>query len=360
VNLEVETKLVAPLSFILPKQALVDLGLALDIEPVKRTSTVYLDSSNFDLLSCGVALRFRGRLENKSPLGKGIWAIKFSTPQRTSVVSRYEYESTGSYASIPSEFEKVLKLFGKDLSLSPIAILEAQRTTVSFNGSSGSKLFQIDDDVVTVRSSDDGDLIFREIEVELADPASGQEAERVVSLLRDHGAELSPISSKLERVLLQNMPAKKLNDTISRHHPDVVQQMINAACFVLGDYKSPSEVVQAFSALMFEQSRSRWRLKLADLLICELLKPPKLDRFVLPELLDRFYAALYHYCQWLRIDGVQNESVEQANDAKYGIRLTPFLELERKVKDEEGSTLAFTSVLGDLINEAFTGSEAGD
>lgn len=357
-NLEVETKLAAPLSFILPGQALADIGLALNIEPVKRTSTVYLDSSNFDLLSCGVALRFRGRLENKSSLEKGIWAMKFSTPQRTSVVSRYEYEISGSYASVPREFKKVLKIFGEDLSLSPIAVLEAERTTVSFNGPSGAKLFQIDDDVVTVRSSDDGDLIFRELEVELADPASEQEAERVVSLLRDHGAELSPISSKLERALLQKMSAKQLNETVGRHRPDVVEQMINAACFVLGDYASPSQVAHAFSALMFEESRYSWRLKLADLLICELASPPKLDRTVLPELLDRFYAALYHYCQWLRIDWDENDSVELVSDARYGIRLKPFLEVESKVEVGKSSTSAFAPVLENLINEAV--SEAGD
>lgn len=359
-NLEVETKLSVELNFQLPKQALADLGPTINIEPVKRTSTVYFDSSNFDLLSCGVALRFRCHLEDQSPLRKGIWAVKFSTPQRSSVVSRYEYELTGSYASIPREFERVLNVFARQLSVKPIAALEAERTTVTFNRPSGSKLFQVDDDVVTVHSGVGGELKFREIEVELADPASDHEANRAVSLLKDYGAELSRNSSKLELALLQDMSPEQLKSTISRHGVDAVGQMTKAACFVLGQYKSLSQVAEALSALLVEQSFSGWRVKLVDLLIIELYKQPKLDRFALPALLDRVSNALYLYCEWLRVDGSQNRPRELVSEGEFSIHLKPFLELEVKAQSGAVSRIAFASALEDLLNEAFTVSEIGD
>lgn len=358
-NLEVETKLSAPLNFALPTQALADLGLAVGIEPVKQTSTVYFDSDNFDLLSCGVALRFRGRLESQSPVKKGVWAIKFSVSQKTSVVSRYEYEVTGTYGSVPSEFEKVLKIFGWDQSLNPIAILEAERTTVNFKDSSGSKLFQIDDDLITVRSSDNGELVFREIEVELADPASEQDANRVVSILRDHGAVLSSSSSKLEQALLQDMSPKELNEVVSRYDADVVGQMIKSACFVLGQYKTLPQVIDALSALLFEQPSSAWRLKLVELLIDELGNQPKLDPSAFKNLLDRVDTVLYRYCHWLRSDSVQRRTIEPAENTRYGSRMAPFLELESEVQTGSVPKMAFASALEALIKNSFSVSEVG-
>lgn len=359
-NLEVETKLSVPLDFNLPKQALTDLGFSVNFEPVKQTDTTYFDSSNFDLLSCGAALRFRGHHEDNSRLRKGVWTLKFSTPQRSSLVSRYEYEVTGSCASIPREFEKVLNIFGRELSLRSIARLEAERTTVDFKGSSGSKLFQIDDDVVTVRSGTGGELKFREIEVELSDPVSGEEANRVVALLREHGAELSRNSSKLELALLQDLTPEQLHEAISRHDADVVNQMIKSAFFVLGKYESLSRLAQGLSDLLIEQSCYGWRLKLVDLLFKELQRKPKLDRFALPALLERANVAVYQYCKWLRTDGGQDRSSGLAKGDWRGIDLRPFLSLESKVQEDEASRAVFAAAIEESIINALTVTEVGD
>lgn len=246
-NVEVETKLSVPNGFVLPVEDLRNLGMPISDISVKVTRTIYLDTANLDLAACGAAIRFRSELDNGRD---GIWTLKFSSPQSSSVVSRFELEVSSDGEHFPSKFRTALRVFGADSELRPITTLLANRSSISFIGNDGNRVVEIDDDVVKVQSDVHKSHAFREIEVEVTDPLYRRFSERVVDVLLSSGAFYADSSSKLEQALAVTMDTSQILKVFERFSKESVAQLTGIARFVLEESETNRDVSNDFYRLI--------------------------------------------------------------------------------------------------------------
>lgn len=246
-NLEVETKLSVPSGFSLPIDDLRDLGMLVTDIAIKFTKTIYLDTNNLDLAACGAAVRFRSELENEND---GTWTLKFSSPQVSSVVSRFELEVLSPRDHFPPRFNRALRVFGVHDDLKTVATLFATRSSIWFIDDDDNRVVEIDDDVVKVYDNLEKVHTFREIEVEVIDPRYGHFAEQVVGVVLASGARYAKSSSKLEQALAVTMDSDQVSKTFERFSKDFLAQLISIARFVLEDSEGLHEVSEDFYRLI--------------------------------------------------------------------------------------------------------------
>lgn len=233
-NFEVETKLSAAFDFELPDLDEVAAGLRVTKRLPKQTYTTYFDTSGYDLLSCGAALRFRGSQESRSQ-GTGIWTLKFAPPSKGYKNSRFEFEVSAEGTSVPQRFMPALGVFGATGPLAELATLSAVRSSTMFEAADGRPVIELDDDFVVVSEGPNRGNRFREIEVELLDPSFEDQAEEVARLIVSHGACYAESSSKLEQAIDNPGNHASISGLLDRYEHPVIGELSSLASLVLGE-----------------------------------------------------------------------------------------------------------------------------
>ncbi len=233
-NLEVETKLSAAFDFVLPELDEVVSGLHITKRPSKRTYTTYFDTGDYDLLSCGAALRFRSSQESRTQ-ATGTWTLKFAPPTKGFKSSRFEFEVQGQGSSVPQKFIPALGVFGATGPLVEVAVLFAVRSSAMFEVADGRPVIELDDDVVEVIEGPNRGNRFREIELELLDASFEDAAEDIAGLLVSQGACYATSASKLEQAIDNPGNHAWISGLLDRYEHPVVGELSRLASLLLGE-----------------------------------------------------------------------------------------------------------------------------
>ena len=171
---EREVKLAVTDDFVLPPLSDLDGRVAVDAgEQLLRS--VYWDTDDLQLARAGVGVRHRN----------GIWAFKGRSRREGDAVVREELEVAGDADSVPSQVRARLEKWVDPHSVHPVALLDTLRRTVDITD--GSARAELVHDRVSVVDGKRVVARFDEVEVEF-NAASSALAERVVNLLKAHGA----------------------------------------------------------------------------------------------------------------------------------------------------------------------------
>lgn len=230
-NLEIEIKLSASSDFVLPDLTQIAQDLIFEAQRPKETFTTYFDTSGFELLSCGAALRFR-RGERSREQTTGIWALKFAPPSSSHKSSRFEFEVKASGDQVPAQFGPALEIFGATGSLVEIAVLSARRSSTVVK-SHVMPVIEIDDDVVEIIEGDNSGQSFREIEIELRDGSFSEVADEIAELLISAGAIFATKSSKLEQAIETNENRQFIAGLLDRYEQPVTSELSTLASLAL-------------------------------------------------------------------------------------------------------------------------------
>ncbi len=231
-SFEIETKLSAPDTLVLPTINLTPTGLRKIGLPAKQNITTYFDTGEFDLYSCGAALRFRRRAD--AGLDEtGIWTLKFGPPVEGYTSSRSEFEVEASGIQAPKEFMPALAVFGATEAMNELASLAAVRRSIIFEAEGGLPVIELDDDLVEIVDGPNKGLRFREIEVEHRVDGYGEQCENIVQLLLSAGASYAKSSSKLEQALENSKNHGLFSKLRNRYDYQAVSQLGVLARLVL-------------------------------------------------------------------------------------------------------------------------------
>jgi len=200
-HLETEQKFDADAEFVLPNLgSLPELGGRRIAVPRRiYLSATYFDTEDLDLLEHKVTLRRRVGGDDEG------WHLKLPVRKDT----RQELHAPlgeGTDAGVPPRLASQVEEITAGKRLRPVAILDTERTVVRVPGPPADAQVEVADDMVTATrfdATDNGPMIWREIEVEALSADSGTAAmlETVGKALREAGARPSAAGSKLARVL---------------------------------------------------------------------------------------------------------------------------------------------------------------
>ena len=200
-HLETEQKFDADAEFVLPNLgSLPELGGRRIAVPRRiYLSATYFDTEDLDLLEHKVTLRRRVGGDDEG------WHLKLPVRKDT----RQELHAPlgeGTDAGVPARLASQVEEITAGKRLRPVAILDTERTVVRVPGPPADAQVEVADDMVTATrfdATDNGPMIWREIEVEALSADSGTAAmlETVGQALREAGARPSAAGSKLARVL---------------------------------------------------------------------------------------------------------------------------------------------------------------
>ena len=231
-SFEIETKLSAPDTLVLPTINLSAAGLRTIGLAAKQNLTTYFDTAEFDLFSCGAALRFRRRADAGLD-DTGIWTLKFGPPVEGYTSSRSEFEVEASGIQVPKEFKPALAVFGATAAMNELASLAAVRRAIIFEAEGGLPVIELDDDLVEIVDGPNKGLRFREIEVEHRVDGFGEQCEHIVRLLLSAGASYARSSSKLEQALENTQNHGFYSKLRDRYEYQAVSQLSVLARLVL-------------------------------------------------------------------------------------------------------------------------------
>ena len=178
---EREVKLGAAPGFHLPALDGVLEGVTADAADEKRLETVYHDTPDLRLARWGVSLRHRA--------GEG-WTVKLPGSEEAPEggLAREELEFEGPRTRVPAPALKLLAAYVRNSQLEPVARLKTRRRTVRLRDPKARLLAEVVDDEVSVLEGRRVAARFREVEVELKDPAATPLLEATVDRLRAAGA----------------------------------------------------------------------------------------------------------------------------------------------------------------------------
>jgi CHAD domain-containing protein len=196
-SVEREVKLAVDVGFSFP-----DLGAVTGTvvtEPGQRTRTLYFDTADHRLLTRAVTLRHRS---GETP-GAGTWTLKLpeaaaGDTDGPATLDRAELTWSGPSDVVPPEATRIVRGLVRSAPLSSIAELRSTRQRLVLRDATGADWGELDDDTVTVTSSDAVHR-FRQIEVELTGSGAASLAD-VVDALRAAGARPDP-EAKLTKAL---------------------------------------------------------------------------------------------------------------------------------------------------------------
>ncbi len=194
--IEREVKLSAWPGFRLP-----DLDGVAEGARTRRRETVDLDATYFDtpdirLGRRGITLRHRRRGARET------WTLKLPAPGGDdALLARSEIDVAGPPGDVPPEIELLVAAHVRTASLIRVAHLLTVRRRTVVDDPDGAPLAEIDDDEVSVMDGGRVAARFRELEVELADDVDDSVARRVVTRLRDAGAEPGGLLPKVAQAV---------------------------------------------------------------------------------------------------------------------------------------------------------------
>jgi CHAD domain-containing protein len=189
---EREAKLTVPVGFELPELGGADDGFLAEPQPPRRLRTTYYDTPDLRLARWGASLRHRP--------GEG-WTVKLPEGQEGALLVRAEHVFPGDGRKPPAEAVDLVRAFVRSAQLSPVVRMRTLRRPVELRDQDGVPLAELVDDEVQVLDGRRISARFREIEVELAEAATGDVLERVLDRLGSAGAETADPTPKYLRAL---------------------------------------------------------------------------------------------------------------------------------------------------------------
>jgi len=187
---EREVKLTVPAEFDLPP--LTDPGgdvFATTPEMVLLDATYY-DAEDLRLGRAGVTLRHRD----------DGWTLKLPAPAEEGLLSRDEHSFAGPAGAPPDAAVDLVRAYLRAAELAPVARLRTTRWRVPLHDAEGKPVAEVVDDHVELDESDPP-VLFREVEIELADSASEGHRAVLLARLRAAGAGPPDPTPKLVRAL---------------------------------------------------------------------------------------------------------------------------------------------------------------
>lgn len=201
-ELETETKYEAPDDVMVP--ALDGLpGVASVLAEDEQLDAEYFDTADLTLLRAGVTLRRRTGGHDAG------WHLKLPAGPQTREEIRRPAGRPG--CPVPDELADLVLARTRGAPLVPVATIHTRRRRSQLLSDSGQPLAEVADDRISAgRHQDPSALIsWREVEVELAGSDHGL-LNAADQLLRDHGLAPSSRSAKLERVLAEQLPDRRV------------------------------------------------------------------------------------------------------------------------------------------------------
>jgi CHAD domain-containing protein len=189
---EREAKLAVPVGFELPELGGADDGFLAEPQPPRRLRTTYYDTPDLRLARWGASLRHRP--------GEG-WTVKLPEGQDGALLVRAEHVFPGDGRKPPAEAVDLVRAFVRSAQLSPVVRMRTLRRPVELRDQAGVPLAELVDDEVQVLDGRRISARFREVEVELAEAATGGLLERVLDRLVSAGAEAADPTPKYLRAL---------------------------------------------------------------------------------------------------------------------------------------------------------------
>jgi CHAD domain-containing protein len=190
---EREVKLRPVPGFRLPPLDGVADGVIARPEGVLELRASYYDTEDLRLARSGASLRFR------DPDG---WTVKLPEPAEGQLLVRGEHNFSGpAGANPPAGAVDLLRAWVRTSTLHPVARLKTRRRRVELSDSDGKQVAEVVDDEVSVLDGGRITARFRELEVELAEGAPIELADRIVARLQAAGGGPPDPTPKIVRAL---------------------------------------------------------------------------------------------------------------------------------------------------------------
>jgi len=189
---EREVKMIVPGSFELPDldDAIAGATLGEVEEPVIEDT--YYDTPDLRLARWGCTLRHRS--------GEG-WTVKIPRPSKGIVLDREEVAFSGDPGDPPVRAEALVSSLTRGVAVEEVARVRTLRSVRRWMTDDGAVVAELADDDVRGTTPDGEDVVFREIEVELAPDADGRLLDEIVQRLTAARRSAERPIPKLVRVL---------------------------------------------------------------------------------------------------------------------------------------------------------------
>ena len=194
-SIEREIKLGAWPGFAMPDLTGLAEGVQVVAEPALDLDATYVDTADLQLVRNGVSLRRR------TGEGPPRWTLKLPSGETGAGLSRREFDVDDPGHVVPAELAALVTGWVRSAPLVAVAVIRSHRERLRLVDADGTELLEIDDDEVSV--IDDGHVAarFREVEVELAEPAAADLMQAVSDALVAAGAGAPDPTSKIVRAL---------------------------------------------------------------------------------------------------------------------------------------------------------------
>jgi len=175
------------LEFVLPDLTDVCPGSVASALPEAALQARYVDTPDLRLMRWGITLRHR--VESVEGSGQvSQWTVKLPEDAGGVALVRHELSWPGPFGPVPPEVASLVRAAARTQPLGPVASLNTQRRRVELSAADGTRLAEVDDDIVSVMDGDQVASRFREVEVELTPAASPDLLKAVVERLVRAGA----------------------------------------------------------------------------------------------------------------------------------------------------------------------------
>jgi CHAD domain-containing protein len=199
-NIEREVKLEVGLRFALPDLNGVLPGVVAVDLPLAKLRAVYVDTPDLRLMRWGITLRHRHDTVAQGT-GESDWTVKLPHEAGGVALVRREVSWPGKFGPVPPEVASLVRAYARSSPIGAVAKLNTQRRRVELRDAAGTKLAEVDDDVVSVM---DGRILaarFREVEVEIAPGAPETLLDAVLGRMTAAGALSGDDRPKVVRAL---------------------------------------------------------------------------------------------------------------------------------------------------------------
>src|SRR5450755_767173 len=165
-NVEREVKLDAGLRFSLPELSGVLPGVTAVALPDSKLQATYIDTPDLRVMRWGITVRHRHDVVGGAGAESG-WTVKLPAAADGVALVRRELSWPGKLGPVPVELAQLVKAPARSAVLGPVAKLTTQRRRVELRDTSGRRLAEVDDDVVSVLDGRRLAARFRQVEVEI-------------------------------------------------------------------------------------------------------------------------------------------------------------------------------------------------
>lgn len=196
VGVETERKLAGWAGFELPELDGVADGVVATALAEQQLVATYYDTADLRLARAGISVRYR-----TGEGAKGKWTVKLPDGDSGPSLVRREIDVNAPGRAVPEAVASLVRAHVRSSLLAPVGELHTRRRRVELRSGAGTPLVEIADDEVSVLDGGRVALRFREIEVEVLDPAGESIVDRTVDVLVAAGAAPADQTPKIVRAL---------------------------------------------------------------------------------------------------------------------------------------------------------------